>query len=83
MAANAYGVDVRAINTWLRENLPFWAKVHSHRGIQVTLTAGDTPGADFRPHIDKIAAAFGCRAEVWGQECWAALTFPIPKRGHE
>ena len=75
---NRWGVDVRAINKWLRDNVPFYARVARHRGIDVDI--GADAGKDLGPFARGLEAAFpGVRVDQPGHRNYLRMRYPIPE----
>lgn len=77
-APNRWGVDVRAINKWLKDNVPFWARVTHHRGIDVDI--GADAGKDLGPFARGLEAAFpGVHVDQPGHRNYLRMRYPIPE----
>lgn len=75
---NRWGVDVRAINKWLKDNVPFWARVSRRRGIDVDI--GAETGKDLGPFAHGLEAAFpGVRVDQPGHRNYLRMRYPIPE----
>lgn len=76
-AANRWGVDVRALNRWLKANAPGHARVVRHRGVHVDV--GAEPGTDLRPVGAGLEQAFpGTRVDQPGFKNYLRVRFPEP-----
>lgn len=75
-APNRWGVDVRPVNKWLKDNVPFWARVARHRGIDVDI--GAETGNDLGPFAHALEAAFpGVRVDQPGHRNYLRMRYPI------
>lgn len=76
-ASNRWGVDVRALNQWLKAHAPGHARVVRHRGVYVDV--GASPGTDLRPVMAEVEAAFpGVRIDQPGFKNYLRLRYPDP-----
>lgn len=76
-AANRWGVDVRALNQWLKQHAPGHARVVRHRGVYVDI--GAKAGTDLAPVAGAIEGAFdGVRADQPGMRNYLRLRYPDP-----
>jgi hypothetical protein len=76
-AANRWGVDVRALNRWLKEHAPGHARVVRHLGVYVDI--GAEAGTDLAPIAGALEAAFnGVRVDQPGMRNYLRLRYPDP-----
>jgi hypothetical protein len=75
-AANMWGIDIRAINAWLKKNVPFHAKVIQNRANVVDI------GADVKDDLGPYSEAFqesfpGTRVTQPGMKNYLRVVFPV------
>lgn len=76
-APNRWGVDVRALNRWLKDNAPGHARVVRHRGIYVDV--GAEPGTDLSPISAALEQSFpGVKVDQPGWRNYLRVRFPKP-----
>ena len=75
-AANMWGVDVRAINTWLKKNVTFPAKVLQNRANVVD--SGTDVKNDLGPYSEAFQKAFpGTKVTQPGMKNYLRVVFPV------
>lgn len=76
---DAWGVDVRVINQWLKKNLPFWAKIARNRGGVVDI--GAESGKDLSTFMPLLARAFPkAKIDQPGMKNYVRMKFPYAKQ---
>lgn len=77
-AANMWGVDVRLINTWLKKNVPFPAKVIKTRATVVDI--GTDVKNDLGPYSESLQGAFpGTKVTQPGMKNYLRVVFPATR----
>lgn len=76
--AKLWGIDVRAINTWLKKNLPFPAKVIQNRAKVVDI--GTDVKDDLGPYSEAFQEAFpGTKVTQPGMKNYLHVVFPVSR----
>ena len=77
-AANMWGIDVRAINTWLKKNVPFHTKVLQNRANVVDI--GTDVKDDLGPYLEPFQKAFpGTKVTQPGMKNYLRVVFPVSR----
>mgnify|MGYP003391909026 CR=1 FL=1 len=77
-ASNMWGIDVRSINTWLKKNTPFHAKVIQNRANVVDI--GTDVKDDLGPYSEAFQEAFpGTKVTQPGMKNYLRVVFPVSR----
>jgi hypothetical protein len=76
--ANIWGIDVRAINTWLKKNIPFHARVIQNRANVVDI--GSDVKNNLEPYSEAFQGAFpGTKVTQPGMKNYLRVVFPVSR----
>jgi hypothetical protein len=76
--SNIWGVNVRAINAWLKKNIPFHVKVIQNRANVVDI--GTDVKNDLGPYSEAFQEAFpGTKVTQPGMRNYLRVVFPVSR----